>query len=92
MKTDKTKVYFNYQQPGVIKVIAKNLEDNQELAERHVKLRHGDKDDKLIGRTYAFKKLMKYLMDNRIVANEEIGKLWKEFSNNCKQPHVKLAY
>lgn len=92
MKTNNIKIYFNYQEEGIIKAIAKDLNTNNEIAEREVKLRHGDKPDKLLGRKYAFKKLMDYIMENNILSNEIVGKLWKQFGINCKQPATKLAY
>jgi hypothetical protein len=92
MKTDQTKVFFNYQEPNVIKAIAKNVETNAVIASREVKLRHGDKPDKRIGRTYAFKKLMNHALENNLIPKQEINVLWKQFGSTCKQPNQKLAY
>lgn len=92
MKSNNIKVYFNYQEKGVIKAIAKDLNTNQEIATRQVKLRHGDEPDKLLGRKYAFRKLMDYIMDNNIIDKEIVGNLWREFGSTCKQPQTKLAY
>lgn len=92
MKTNSTKVFFNYQEPNVIKAIAKDVTTNVEIASREVKLRHGDKPDKRVGRTYAFKKLMNYVMENNILPKPEVGELWKKFGTTCKQPSVKLSY
>ena len=92
MKTDLTKVFFRYEENGTIKAIAKDLTSNEEIATREVKLRHGDSNNKLIGRKYAFKKLMTHIMDNNILPNIEVGNLWKQFGSTCKQPINKLAY
>lgn len=92
MKTEKTKVFFKYEENGAIKAIAKNVQTNEEIASREVKLRHGDSPNKLVGRKYAFKKLMNHAMQNNLLPGKEVEALWKQFGSNCKQPNVKLAY
>ena len=74
------------------KAIAKNSLTGEEIASREVKLRHGDSPNKLIGRKYAFKKLMNHAMQNNLLPGKEVEALWKEFGSKCKQPNIKLAY
>ena len=92
MKTDQTKVFFRYDENGTITAVAKNVQTNEEVATREVKLRHGDKPNKIVGRKYAFKKLMDYSLNNNLLPKSEIGALWKLFGSTCKQPSQKLAY
>ena len=92
MKVGNVKVFFRYEENGTTRAIAKNVETEQEIASREVKLRHGDSPNKLIGRKYAFKKLMNHAMQNNLLPGKEVEALWKEFSSKCKQPNVKLAY
>lgn len=92
MKTDQTKVFFKYDENGTITAVAKNVQTNEEVATREVKLRHGDTPNKVIGRKYAFKKLMDYSLFNNLLPGKEIENLWKLFGSTCKQPHQKLAY
>ena len=92
MKTDQTKVFFRYDENGTITAIAKNVQTNEEVATREVKLRHGDTPNKVVGRKYAFKKLMDYSLVNNLLPKPEIGELWKLFGSTCKQPSQKLAY
>ena len=92
MKTDQTKVFFKYEENGTIVAVAKDLTTNEEVATREVKLRHGDVPNKIIGRKYAFKKLMDYSLANNLLPKPEIGELWKLFGSTCKQPQQKLAY
>lgn len=92
MKTDRTRVFFKYEQDGEIKAIMKGVETDKPIAERMVKLRHGDKPNKIVGRKYAFKKLMTYALENELIPKTEIGLLWKLFGSTCKQPQQKLAY
>lgn len=92
MNTETTKVFFKYEENGTTKAIAKNSLTGEEIASREVKLRHGDSPNKLIGRKYAFKKLMNHAMQNNLLPCKEVEALWKEFSSKCKQPNVKLAY
>ena len=92
MNTETTKVFFKYEENGTTKAIAKNSLTGEEIASREVKLRHGDSQNKLIGRKYAFKKLMNHAMQNNLLPGKEVEALWKEFSSKCKQPNVKLAY
>jgi hypothetical protein len=91
MKTDQTKVFFRYEE-GTITAVAKNVQTNEEVVTREVKLRHGDTPNKIIGRKYAFKKLMDYSLNNNLLPKSEIGLLWKLFGSTCKQPQQKLAY
>lgn len=63
MKTDQTKVFFRYEE-GTITAVAKNVQTNEEVATREVKLRHGDVPNKVVGRKYAFKKLMETIWFN----------------------------
>jgi hypothetical protein len=91
MKTDQTKVFFRYEE-GTITAVAKNVQTNEEVITREVKLRHGDTPNKLIGRKYAFKKLMDHSLNNNLLPKSEIGLLWKLFGSTCKQPSQKLAY
>jgi len=56
MKVENVKVFFKYEENGTTVAIAKNVETNEELASREVRLRHGDKPEKIVGRKYAFKK------------------------------------
>lgn len=92
MKTDQTKVFFKYKENGTIVAIAKNIQTNEEVASGEVKLRHGDIPNKIVGRKYAFKKLMTHSLENELLPKAEIGLLWKLFGSNCKQPNHKLAY
>lgn len=92
MKTENVKVFFRYEENGAIKAIAKNVANNEEIASREVKLRHGDKPNKQVGRKYAFKKLMTHVMEQQLLPKPEVGELWKQFGSQCKQPKVKLAY
>lgn len=92
MKVDNVKVFFKYEENGTTVAIAKNVETNEELASREVRLRHGDKPEKIVGRKYAFKKLMNHVMDNNIFPKPLVGELWKQFGSQCKQPNIKLAY
>ena len=92
MKTDQTKVFFKYEENGTITAVAKNVQTNEEVATREVKLRHGDKPNKIVGRKYAFKKLMTHVMENHLIPNSEVGLLWKQFGSTHKQPQQKLAY
>lgn len=92
MRTNLTKVFFRYEENGTIKAVAKNLTTNEEIATREVKLRHGDVNNKLVGRKYAFNKLMSYVHDNTLIPNVEVENLWKQFGSTCKQPSNKLAY
>ena len=92
MKVDNVKVFFKYEENGTTVAIAKNVETNEELASREVRLRHGDKPEKIIGRKYAFKKLMTHVMNNNIFPKPIVGELWKQFGSQCKQPKQKLAY
>jgi hypothetical protein len=64
MKTSLTRVFFKYEESGEIKAIMKNAENDEPIAERMVKPRHGDKPNKVIGRAYAFKKLMTHSLEN----------------------------
>lgn len=92
MKVGNVKVFFRYEENGTTVAIAKNVETNEELASREVRLRHGDKPEKIVGRKYAFKKLMNHVMDNNIFPKPLVGELWKQFGSQCRQPNVKLAY
>ena len=92
MKTESTKVFFKYSENGTITAVAKNVQTNEEITSREVKLRHGDTPNKIVGRKYAFKKLMDYSLTNNLLPKPEIGKLWKLFGSTCKQPQQKLAY
>ena len=92
MKAENVKVFFKYEVDGTTVAIAKNVETNEELASREVRLRHGDKPEKIVGRKYAFKKLMNHVMNNNIFPKPIVGELWKQFGSQCKQPNIKLAY
>ncbi len=92
MKTDQTKVFFIYENDGSITAVAKNVQTNEEIVTREVKLRHGDTPNKIVGRKYAFKKLMDYSLTSNLLPKSEIGLLWKLFGSTCKQPNQKLAY
>lgn len=93
MKTNSTKVFFKYAEDGSkIEAIAINIDTKAEIAKREVLLRHGDKPNKLIGRKYAFKKLMNHALSNNILPGKEVENLWKSFGQTCKQPNLKLAY
>lgn len=92
MKTDQTKVFFKYDENGTITAVAKNVQTNEEVATREVKLRHGDKADKKVGRAYAFKKLITYMRSENSISSKERKELWKQFMETCKQPQQKLAY
>lgn len=92
MKTDQTKVFFKYEENGIIVAVAKDLTTNEEIATREVKLRHGDNNNKIVGRKYAFKKLMDYVHNLKLIADSEVEALWKQFGSNCKQPNQKLVY
>lgn len=92
MKTDQTKVFFRYSEDGTITAVAKNVKTNEEIATREVKLRHGDIPNKIVGRKYAFKKLMDHSLTNNLLPGKEVENLWKLFGSTCKQPQQKLAY
>ena len=92
MKTDQTKVFFRYGENGTITAIAKNVQTNEEVATREVKLRHGDTPNKVVDRKYAFKKLMDYSLTNNLLPKPKISELWKLFGSTCKRPNQKLAY
>lgn len=92
MKTDQTKVFFKYDENGTITAVAKNVQTNEEVATREVKLRHGDTPNKIVGRKYAFKKLMDHSLNNNLLPGKEVENLWKLFGSTCKQPNQKLAY
>jgi len=92
MKTDQTKVFFRYDENGTITAVAKNVQTNEEVATREVKLRHGDSPNKIVGRKYAFKKLMDHSLTNNLLPGKEVETLWKLFGSTCKQPQQKLAY
>jgi hypothetical protein len=77
---------------GKIEVVAINVEDSKEIARREVKLRHGDNPDKVVGRTYAFRKLAKYILENKLLPGKEVEILYREFGKTCRQPEIKLAY
>lgn len=91
MKTNLTKTYFKYNEDGSIQAVIVNTETKEEIANRTVKVRHGDTPDKVVGRTYAFKKLMNYIRENHLLPNEEFQNIWKEFGK-IKQPSQKLDY
>ena len=92
MKTNQTKVFFRYDENGTITAVAKDLTTNEEIATREVKLRHGDLPNKIVGRKYAFKKLMNYVHNLKLIADSEVENLWKQFGSTCKQPNQKLVY
>ena len=92
MKTNQTKVFFRYSENGTITAVARNVQTNEDIVAREVKLRHGDTPDKIVGRRYAFKKLMDYSLEKQFLPGKEIENLWKLFSSTCKQPNHKLAY
>jgi len=92
MKVGNVKVFFRYEENGTTRAIAKNVETEEEIASREVKLRHGDKPNKELGRKYVFKKLMDHAMNNNILPKSQVGELWVQFGANCKQPSNKLAY
>lgn len=92
MKTESTKVFFRYDENGTITAIAKNVQTNEEITSREVKLRHGDTPNKIVGRKYAFKKLMDHSLTNNLLPGKEVENLWKLFGSTCKQPQQKLAY
>ena len=100
MKTENVKVFFKYEKTeksqrkidGKIEAVAINTKTKEEIAKRQVLPRHDDVPNKKLGRKYAFKKLMDYVMDNNIFPKTIVGELWKQFGNQCKQPNVKLAY
>jgi hypothetical protein len=92
MKTNNTRVFFKYLKNGTTVAIAKKVETDEQIATREVKLRHGDTRNKIVGRKYAFKKLMTELMEKHLIENSEVGLLWKQFGSTCKQPNFKLAY
>ena len=92
MNAGNVKVFFKYEENGTTVAIAKNVETNEEIASREVRLRHGDKPEKIVGRKYAFKKLMNHVMDNNIFPKPLVGELWKQFGSQCRQPNIKLAY
>lgn len=92
MKTDQTRVFFNYGDNNSIKAIMRSVETDQEIAVREVKPRHGDVPNKIVGRKYAFKKLMTHALENNLIPKPEVGALWKLFGSTCKQPSQKLAY
>lgn len=92
MKVNDVKVFFRYEENGTIKAIAKNVQTDEEVASREVKLRHDDRPDKKIGRAYAFKKLIIFMRSNNFITSKERKEFWKQFGSQCKQPKVKLAY
>jgi hypothetical protein len=93
MKGQITKVFFKYaEDQSKIEAIAINLETKEEVARREVIRRHGDRPCKVLGRKYAFKKLMTHVLQNKILPGKEVEALWKSFGSMCKQPAEKLAY
>jgi len=108
MKTADTKVFFRYEKEqvqgedgkvrqitkpdGAITAVAISVQTGEEIANRVVTLKHGDKPNKELGRKYAFKKLTTFLLDNKLVPGKEVEGLWREFGATCKQPSVKLAF
>lgn len=107
MKVENVKVFFRYEKQevtidgekklvrkvdGKIEAVAQNAETKETIATREVRLRHGDSPDKVLGRKYAFQKLMDHVMDNNIFPKPLVGELWKQFGSQCKQPNIKLAY
>ena len=92
MIVENVKVFFKYNENGTTVAIAKNVVSNEEITTREVMLRHGDKANKIVGRKYAFKKLMNHVLDNNIFPKPIVGELWKKFGLQCKQPNIKLAY
>lgn len=92
MKVENVKVFFKYNENGSTEAIAKSVDTNEEIAKREVRLRHGDKPEKIVGRKYAFKKLMTHVMDNNILPKPMVGEFWKQFGSQCRQPKQKLAY
>ena len=93
MNTQNTKVFFRYgENNSSIEAVASNLETGEEIARKRVLLRHGDNPNKLIGRKYAFKKLTTHILENSLLAGQEVGDMWRVFSTSCKQPKEKLAY
>lgn len=79
-------------QGGAIEAVAIKLDDSKEIARRTVKLRGDDTPDKVVGRTYAFRKLATHILENELLPGKEVEALYKEFGKTCKQPGVKLAY
>lgn len=83
---------------GKIEAVAVDLNTNEELARREVKRRKDTKTgvldpiNPLLGRKYAFKKLMDHTLANNILSGETVQSLWKSFGSMCKQPSTKLAY
>ena len=74
MKTENTRVYFKYSENGTkTEAIVKDAKSDDIIAMREVLLRHGDSQNKVLGRKYAFKKLMTHVMENSIIPNVEIG-------------------
>ena len=93
MKVGNVKVFFRYtEDQSQIKAVAINADTKEEIASREVKLRHGDKPDKTLGRKYAFKKLMDHTLKNTLLPGKTVENLWREFGSTCKQPSQKLAY
>lgn len=93
MNTENTKVFFRYgEDNSTIEAVATNLESGQEIARRQVQLRHGDRPNKVLGRKYAFKKLMTHVLENSLISSQEVGNIWRVFSTTCRQPKEKLAY
>lgn len=91
MKTNNSKVFFRYNEDQSITAKVVNLKTNQEIADRTVSLRHGDRPNKIVGRKYAFKKLMSHVLQNHLLPGPEVEALWKTFGSTCKQPNFKLV-
>jgi hypothetical protein len=93
MKVENVKVIFRYaEDQSSIKALVVNVNTKETIADREVILRHGDKPQKVLGRKYAFKKLMNHVMYNNILPKPMVGEFWKQFGNQCRQPRQKLAY
>lgn len=93
MKAGNVKVFFRYENDQTkIKAVLINDETKENIADREVILRHGDKPNKILGRKYAFKKLMTFAYENGLLLGNQVEALWREFSSTHKQPNTKLAY
>lgn len=85
MRTENTRVIFVYNEDQSIQAVVKDRKTNEEIFNRTVKVRHGDKFEKRVGRKIVFKKAMDHALTTGLISREEVGALWADFSANVKQ-------
>jgi len=85
MRTENTRVVFIYNEDGSTTAVVRNRKTNENIFDRTVRLRDGDKPEKIVGRKWAFKKAMNHALATGLLATAEVGALWADFSANVKQ-------